>query len=164
MPRGSSAWPQNLQRLRRTAQLVRCADLRSEPPRWWDGRPFDRILLDAPCSATGVIRRHPDIKLLRRAGDIEALAATQRPLLERCLACCGPAGGCCIRPARCCRRKMTPWSRRCWRLCRAARALPPETRLAPAAGRVRVRAHGVQLLPGNAALTDGFYYACLTVT
>ena len=51
---------------------------------WWDGRPFDRILLDAPCSGTGVIRRHPDIKLLRRPGDIAGFAATQRRLLARC--------------------------------------------------------------------------------
>ena len=42
------------------------------PTAWWDGRPFDRILLDAPCSATGIIRRQPDIKLHRRAGDIAA--------------------------------------------------------------------------------------------
>jgi 16S rRNA (cytosine967-C5)-methyltransferase len=52
-----------------------------EPAQWWDGRPFDRILLDAPCSATGVIRRHPDIKLHRRAGDVAPLAAEQRRLL-----------------------------------------------------------------------------------
>ena len=50
---------------------------------WWDGAPFDRILLDAPCSATGVIRRHPDIRFHRRADDIAALVATQRLLLER---------------------------------------------------------------------------------
>lgn len=49
---------------------------------WWDGKPFERILLDAPCSATGVIRRHPDIKLTRRAEDIPALAARQLQLLE----------------------------------------------------------------------------------
>lgn len=53
-----------------------------EPAQWWDGRPFDRILLDVPCSATGVIRRHPDIKLLRRAGDIAPLAARQARLLD----------------------------------------------------------------------------------
>jgi 16S rRNA (cytosine967-C5)-methyltransferase len=53
-----------------------------EPAQWWDGQPFDRILLDAPCSATGVIRRHPDIKLHRRAGDIAPLVAEQRRLLE----------------------------------------------------------------------------------
>jgi len=49
---------------------------------WWDARPFDRILLDAPCSATGVIRRHPDIKRLRQATDIEALVETQKNLLN----------------------------------------------------------------------------------
>jgi len=52
------------------------------PEQWWDGKPFDRILLDAPCSATGVIRRHPDIKLHRRAGDIAQLAVQQRRLLD----------------------------------------------------------------------------------
>jgi len=54
----------------------------AEPASWWDGRPFDRILLDVPCSATGVIRRHPDIKILRRDKDIPALARRQRELLE----------------------------------------------------------------------------------
>jgi 16S rRNA (cytosine967-C5)-methyltransferase len=48
---------------------------------WWDGKPFDRILIDAPCSGTGVIRRHPDIKWLRRPSDIGALAETQLQLL-----------------------------------------------------------------------------------
>ncbi|HJP98524.1 MAG TPA: 16S rRNA (cytosine(967)-C(5))-methyltransferase RsmB [Rhodanobacteraceae bacterium] len=51
------------------------------PTAWWDGKPFDRILLDAPCSATGVIRRHPDIKLHRRAGDIAQLTGEQSRLL-----------------------------------------------------------------------------------
>jgi 16S rRNA (cytosine967-C5)-methyltransferase len=54
----------------------------AQPKDWWDGKPFDRILLDAPCSATGVIRRHPDIKLLRRADDISALAALQKTILN----------------------------------------------------------------------------------
>jgi 16S rRNA (cytosine967-C5)-methyltransferase len=53
-----------------------------EPAAWWKGKPFERILLDAPCSATGVIRRHPDIKLHRRADDIPALAQQQRKLLD----------------------------------------------------------------------------------
>jgi 16S rRNA (cytosine967-C5)-methyltransferase len=60
---------------------VRTGDA-GDPSQWWDGKPFDRILLDAPCSATGVIRRHPDIKLHRRAGDIAQLAAGQRRLLD----------------------------------------------------------------------------------
>ena len=52
------------------------------PEDWWDGLPFDRILLDAPCSATGVIRRHPDIKLLRRPQDLPRLAQTQAQILD----------------------------------------------------------------------------------
>jgi 16S rRNA (cytosine967-C5)-methyltransferase len=51
------------------------------PAAWWDGKPFDRILLDAPCSGTGVIRRHPDIKLLRSADDVARLAELQYQLL-----------------------------------------------------------------------------------
>jgi 16S rRNA (cytosine967-C5)-methyltransferase len=70
---------ENLQRLHLRAQLV-CGDA-AEPAGWWDGRSFDRILLDVPCSATGVIRRHPDIKLLRRPEDVPALAARQSRLL-----------------------------------------------------------------------------------
>jgi len=54
----------------------------TRPDDWWDGRPFDRILLDAPCTGTGVIRRHPDIKWLRRETDVAALAARQRALLD----------------------------------------------------------------------------------
>lgn len=71
---------ENLQRLGLQATL-RCGDA-TQPDSWWDGRPFDRILLDAPCSGTGVIRRHPDIKWLRRESDIARLAARQYALLE----------------------------------------------------------------------------------
>ena len=60
----------NLERLQLRADVI-CGDARY-PQEWWQGEKFDRILLDAPCSATGVIRRHPDIKWLRRASDIEA--------------------------------------------------------------------------------------------
>ena len=60
---------------------VRTGDA-GEPAKWWDGKAFDRILLDAPCSATGVIRRHPDIKLHRRAGDIAQLTTGQEHLLD----------------------------------------------------------------------------------
>lgn len=71
---------ENLQRLQQVATLIQ-ADA-GDPADWWDGRRFDRILLDAPCSGTGVLRRHPDIKLLRRAADVPVLAASQRRLLE----------------------------------------------------------------------------------
>jgi 16S rRNA (cytosine967-C5)-methyltransferase len=52
------------------------------PAQWWDGRPFDAILLDAPCSASGIVRRHPDVRWLRRAADIAALAGIQARLLD----------------------------------------------------------------------------------
>jgi len=70
---------ENLDRLGLDATLI-AADA-SNPSKWWDGKPFDAILLDAPCSASGVIRRHPDIKHLRRASDIEELAGIQATLL-----------------------------------------------------------------------------------
>ncbi|MDH5499655.1 MAG: 16S rRNA (cytosine(967)-C(5))-methyltransferase RsmB [Gammaproteobacteria bacterium] len=69
----------NLKRLRLDATVV-VGDA-SNPQAWWDGNAFDRILLDAPCSATGVIRRHPDIRLLRRESDIAELAARQMQML-----------------------------------------------------------------------------------
>lgn len=59
---------------------------------WWDREPFDAILLDAPCSASGVIRRHPDIKLLRRPTDIDALSATQSRLLDALWTTLKPGG------------------------------------------------------------------------
>lgn len=71
---------ENLERLQLKATLI-AADGRATKV-WWDGRPFQRILLDAPCSATGVIRRHPDIKLTRQADDIAALAQLQGELLD----------------------------------------------------------------------------------
>jgi 16S rRNA (cytosine967-C5)-methyltransferase len=71
---------QNLQRLGLAAQ-VRAADA-AEPAQWWDGRAFDAILLDAPCTASGIVRRHPDVRWLRREADIERLAAQQQRLLQ----------------------------------------------------------------------------------
>jgi 16S rRNA (cytosine967-C5)-methyltransferase len=70
----------NLTRLSLQAQCIH-ADV-NEVQDWWDGQLFDRILLDAPCSASGVIRRHPDIKLLRQPSDIPTLASEQLRLLE----------------------------------------------------------------------------------
>jgi 16S rRNA (cytosine967-C5)-methyltransferase len=73
---------QNLDRLSLKAELIHgdAADIDS----WWQGDKFDRILLDAPCSATGVIRRHPDIKWLRKNDDIEELAALQSQIVDHC--------------------------------------------------------------------------------
>jgi 16S rRNA (cytosine967-C5)-methyltransferase len=78
------------QRLQRVGQTLgrlglratlKAADAR-DTAGWWDGRPFDAILLDAPCSASGIVRRHPDIRWLRRPGDIDALARIQHELLD----------------------------------------------------------------------------------
>ena len=71
---------ENLDRLTLTKVTLICEDA-GNPLAWWDGQPFDRILLDAPCSASGVIRRHPDIKLLREACDLKAFAVEQLRLL-----------------------------------------------------------------------------------
>jgi len=70
----------NLDRLGLPATL-QVADA-ARPGQWWDGKPFDRILLDAPCTATGVIRRHPDIKILRQPKDIAKVAAQQKAILS----------------------------------------------------------------------------------
>jgi 16S rRNA (cytosine967-C5)-methyltransferase len=71
---------ENLQRLNLTATLITDDAINSN--NWWDGVLFERILVDAPCSALGVIRRHPDIKLLRREEDIELLAQLQQQILN----------------------------------------------------------------------------------
>jgi len=81
---------ENLERLGLDATLV-AADA-SNPKEWWDGEPFNAILLDAPCSASGVIRRHPDIKLLRRPTDIEKLARLQSTMLDALWPLLAPGG------------------------------------------------------------------------
>lgn len=70
----------NLERIGATAQL-HVADA-GQPDGWWDGQPFDRILADVPCSASGVARRHPDIKWLRRPGDFAALGVQQAAMAD----------------------------------------------------------------------------------
>jgi len=81
---------QNLDRLRLQAQVL-AADA-AEPSAWWDGEPFDAILLDAPCSASGIVRRHPDIVWLRRPSDIAQLAAQQERLLAQLWPLLKPGG------------------------------------------------------------------------
>lgn len=79
--------PQRLSRVRDTLDRLGlkahtlAADA-SRPLDWWDGRPFDAILLDAPCSASGIVRRHPDVRWLRRESDIDALTRTQDAILD----------------------------------------------------------------------------------
>jgi 16S rRNA (cytosine967-C5)-methyltransferase len=81
---------ENLERLKLGAHLL-AADA-AKPTVWWDGQPFDRILLDAPCSGTGVIRRHPDIKWLRRDSDIPRMAELQLRLLRALWPLLAPGG------------------------------------------------------------------------
>ena len=161
---------ENLERCQRNARLV-VADLASG--RGADGAlaaplaqgAFDRILLDAPCSATGVIRRHPDIRLLRRESDISGFAATQLALLDYAVTRLAPGGRllyctCSVLP-----QENDALIERFISRCGAPlRVLPAPQLLAAAGLRVpgaMVCTHGVQLLPGCEAGTDGFYYACL---
>ena len=81
---------QNLRRLSVQAE-VRQADA-SQPELWWDGRAFDAILLDAPCTASGIVRRHPDVRWLRRPEDSAQLARTQALLLDRLWPLLAPGG------------------------------------------------------------------------
>jgi 16S rRNA (cytosine967-C5)-methyltransferase len=151
---------ENLARLGLAARLT-AADVRA-PERFWDARPFDRILVDAPCSGTGVIRRHPDIKLLRRATDIAPLAQAQLEILRAAFRMLAPGGRllyatCSVLPA-----ENEDVVERCLAAEPRALARPLEAEQLPS-GTVRCR-HGVQLLGGGAAETDGFYYACLEKT
>jgi 16S rRNA (cytosine967-C5)-methyltransferase len=151
-PRRVARIDENLKRLGLTAQLI-TADA-AEPSTWWDGQRFDRILLDAPCSASGVIRRHPDVKLRRRPADLAKLAATQ----ARLLAALWPmlaAGGkllyvtCSILPEE---------NENTVRAFLAHEPSATEEPLPEAVG--RACAAGRQILPGEHGM-DGFYYACL---
>ncbi len=80
----------NLDRLGLAAE-VKVADCR-DVAGWWDGRPFERILADVPCSASGVVRRHPDIKWLRRDGDVASFATTQAQILDALWPVLAPGG------------------------------------------------------------------------
>jgi len=151
---------QNLARLSRTARL--CAGDARDPGTFWDGLPFERILVDAPCSSTGVIRRHPDIKLLRRPGDVPAFTATQLAILRTAVTMLSPGGRllystCSVLPEE--------NEQGIAALLESEPGMRPVA--LPAAERVPgsvERRFGVQLLPGAAAGTDGFYYACLEKT
>jgi 16S rRNA (cytosine967-C5)-methyltransferase len=152
---------ENLKRLNRTATLV-VADIR-QAAGFWDGRPFDRILLDAPCSSTGVIRRHPDIKLLRRTDDIRVLAAAQLEILTAAFRMLAVGGRllystCSVLPD-----ENQQVVERFLQAEPAARAVPFPAGVALAPGALE-RGTGQQLLPGAQAGTDGFYYACVEKT
>jgi 16S rRNA (cytosine967-C5)-methyltransferase len=129
-----------------------------EPADWWDGEPFDRVLVDAPCSATGVIRRHPDIRFLRRPGDLAGLAERQLAILQRLWPLLRPGGRllyvtCSVLPV-----ENHGVGHRFLQETPDARVVGE---LPPAVAAVSLPvAPGRQLLP-NLADTDGFYYLLL---
>lgn len=134
----------NLARLGLAAKLVR-GDA-TAPAEWWDGTPFDRVLVDAPCSATGVIRRHPDIKVLRRPADVDAAVALQARLLRALWPLVAPGGLLVYATCSILKRENDAQIA-------AFRATEPEL---AASGAVA----SVQLVPEEAG-GDGFYYAVL---
>ena len=151
----------NLRRLGREATL-RVGDL-TDPGSFWDGQPFERILVDAPCSSTGVIRRHPDIKLLRRSSDIAPFARTQLQILRAAVGLLSPKGRlvystCSLLPEE---NEQVVAQLLAEEPGVAVAGMPRGAALAPGALECRI---GTQLWPGAEAGTDGFYYACLEKT
>lgn len=141
---------QNLDRLGLHAELIvgDAADTQS----WWDGRLFDRILVDAPCSASGVIRRHPDIKSLRHAEDLDALTKIQQQILLHALSMLKPGGA--LLYVTCSVLKQENEQQIAQLLSVSEEAVEvtiDEIRGVPCG-------HGRQLLPGDMD-GDGFYYA-----
>ena len=143
---------QNLSRLQLSAQL-KAADA-SDTDAWWDGELFDRILIDAPCSGSGVIRRHPDIKLLRRPEDITSLAHTQQQLLDKLWPLL-KADGLMVYTTCSAFKKENEQQIEAF-LQRHPDAKELRFEQAPATA----RPYGYQRLPGDDVM-DGFYYACL---
>ena len=148
---------ENLARLGRHATIV-TADA-SKPEEWWDGRPFDGVLLDAPCSATGVIRRHPDIKLLRRASDIRSLSRLQSDLLEALWSVLAANGRLLYVTCSTLAAENDAVVRGFLKMHDDAQEIDmlPNNNIRDL---MRRKACGYQILPGTAQL-DGFYYACL---
>lgn len=126
----------------------------AQPTTWWDGRPFDRILVDAPCSATGILRRQPDIRWHRRAADVEALVTQQARLLDALWPLLAGNGRlvyvtCSILPDENARQIDAFLARH-----PDAHAVPLDARFGRPAGA------GRQRLPGDDAM-DGFFHAAL---
>ncbi len=131
----------------------------SKPDNWWDGRPFDAVLLDAPCSATGVIRRHPDIKLLRRRSDIDRLRDVQLSILEALWPLLAPGGRLLYVTCSVLAAENDGVVRAFLENARDAREddVLPNNNISDVMLR---KARGFQVLPGTVGL-DGFYFACL---
>lgn len=126
----------------------------ARPAEWWDGRLFDRILLDAPCSATGIIRRQPDVKLHRRASDIPQLATRQLELLDALWPLLAPGGRLVYATCSLLRAENEAVIEAFLAAQPAARALPVAADWGHEAGQ------GRQNLPGEDGM-DGFFQAVL---
>ncbi len=141
---------ENLNRLKLTANTIACDA--STPESWWNGELFDRILLDAPCSGTGVIRRHPDIKWLRQASDIDKLVVLQQQILTKVWSLLKPGGTllyatCSILPEENCEQ--------------IQRFIEQQSNAELITLNDDNSAIGWQILPNHQSM-DGFYYAKLT--
>jgi len=145
----------NLQRLQLTARVQRGDAAR--PADWWDGRPFDRILADVPCTASGVVRRHPDAKWLRRASDTAGFAASQAAIVDALWTTLAAGGR--LLYATCSLFPEENGDQVRAFLARHADARLLPTGPAGGADGADPQAAGWQLLPG--ADHDGFFYALL---
>ena len=130
---------------------LRAADA-ADVSTWWDGTPFDAILLDAPCSATGVVRRQPDILLHRRASDIDDLVALQARLLDAVWPTLAPGGTLLYATCSILRRENDAQVAAFLARTQDARLQPLDARFGEDTG------HGSQRLPGQDGM-DGFFYA-----
>ena len=152
-PRRLTRVGENLSRLSLHANLVQ-GDA-GEPSDWWDGQGYDRILLDVPCSATGVIRRHPDIKLLRKPADIAHLVLTQARLLQAMWPLLS-SGGMLLY----CTCSVLA-DENSGQIASFLETHADAAELPIAAVWGRECRHGRQVFPGEDEM-DGFYFACLT--
>lgn len=143
---------ENLSRLQVRA-TTRAGDA-VQPTLWWDGQPFDRILLDAPCSASGVIRRHPDIKLLRRAEDLSQLTQTQAQILSALWPLLKPGGMLLYATCSVLQQENSQQIQRFLAKHANARLTPIK------ADWGHDQKTGRQILPGEDGM-DGFFYACI---
>ena len=144
---------QNLARLGLTAYVIH-GDA-ADPASWWDGQHFDRILLDVPCTATGVIRRHPDIKLLRRPQDVSVLLVRQAQLLQAMWPLLSDGGMLLYSTCSVLNEENDGQIDRFL----SAHSNAEATTIEVAWG--RTSAHGRQILPGEEEM-DGFYFACIS--
>ncbi len=148
---------ENLDRLGLQARVVAGSAL--NPSEWWDGLPFDRILVDSPCSATGVLRRHPDIKFLRRGSDIGKMAERQLQMINGLWELLAPGGR--LVYATCSVLKAENSAVVTRFLAESPNVREDTTQAVPAFALAGPPiSHGLQLLPGSGNI-DGFYYALM---